>query len=69
MATTFKKNRNSKSQVPTSIKIEIRNHNGNVVDYCFTVGGILYMQTMEKLKREYDVTKFTIQAIPSFSNY
>lgn len=69
MAMTFKKNRNCKSQIPTSIRIEVKNHNGNLVDYCFTSAGILYMQAMEEFKKKYDATKFTIQGIPSFSNY
>ena len=63
MAMTFKKNRNCKSQTPLSIKIEVLNHNGNIVDYCFTVPGILYLQTMEELKKKYNGTKFIIKII------
>ena len=63
MAITFKKNRNCKSQIPRSIEIQILNHNGNIVDYRFTVPGILYFQTMEELKKKYNETKFTIKPI------
>lgn len=63
MAITLKKNRNCKSQIPRSIEIQVLNHNGNIVDYRFTVPGILYFQTMEKLKKKYNETKFTIKPI------
>lgn len=63
MAITLKKNRNCKSQIPLSIEIQVLNHNGNIVDYCFTVPGILYFQTIEELKKKYNETKFIIKSI------
>ena len=62
MAITLKKNRNCKSQIPRSIEIQVLNHNGNIVDYCFTVPGILYFQKMEELKKKYNET-FIIKPI------
>ena len=54
MAITNKKNNLLKnSLVPTSIIIEVSNHNGNIVEYIYCNSGIIYIHTIQYLKDKY----------------
>lgn len=63
----MKKNKNKNNKTPSSITVEVYNHNGLLLYQENLVPGLIYFYGIARIKQKFDNNKNVIKQIPKFT--